>query len=50
MVSYEKLNKKERARLKSKISKLNNQGEASLEIGALVGRDQRLVDEILGEL
>ena len=50
MVSYEKLNKKERSKLKSKIKKLNDQGEHSLEIGALLGRDQKLVDEILGEL
>ena len=50
MVSYEKISKKERARLKRQISKLNNQGESSLEIGAIVGRDQVLVDRILGEL
>jgi len=50
MVSYEKISAKERAKLKSKIKKLNNQGEHSLEISALVGRDQKLVDDILGEL
>jgi len=48
MVSYEKLNKKELAKLKRQVKKLNDQGEDSLEIGAIVGRDQNLVDEILG--
>ena len=50
MASYEKISKAEYKKLKAKIKKMNDQGEHSLEIGAIVGRDQVLVDKILGEL
>ena len=50
MVSYEKISKAEYKKLKAKVKRLNNQGEHSLEIGAVTGRDQVLIDKILREL